>query len=101
MAHGPKRRLKDASDKALIAELRRLKDADPKVGAYVDAQTRLFSEQLREAIRASEISLKELARRTGVDDGVLSRFMRGERSLTLDSVDKLGSEFELVALYRP
>lgn len=39
--------------------------------------------QIRQAIRSSRMSLAELERRTGVDRSRLSRFLRGERSMTL------------------
>jgi transcriptional regulator with XRE-family HTH domain len=44
---------------------------------------------LREAIQASGLSLNQLGQRAGIDHSRLSRFVRGERDLTLDSVDKL------------
>ena len=51
------------------------------------------SESLRLAVslnlQRSKTSLAELARRSEVDVAQLSRFMRGKRSLTLDSVDRL------------
>lgn len=55
---------------------------------------------LREAIDASGLALTELQRRTGVDRSQLSRFMRGERSLTLQSVDSLADELGLRLVYR-
>ncbi|MDX1632893.1 MAG: helix-turn-helix transcriptional regulator [Thermoanaerobaculia bacterium] len=55
---------------------------------------------LREAIDASGLPLTELQRRTGVDRSQLSRFMRGERSLTLQSVDSLADELGLRLVYR-
>lgn len=48
-----------------------------------------ISAALRDAIRIDGRSLNALARESGVDSGQLSRFMRDERSLTLDSADKL------------
>jgi len=47
------------------------------------------SQSLRLAIRRSGLSLAELARRSGVSVAQLSYFVREERSLTLDSVDRL------------
>ena len=48
-----------------------------------------MANQIRRAIRKSGLSLNQLAEETGVDDGVLSRFMRDERSITLETAEKL------------
>lgn len=42
------------------------------------------AEQLRSAILASNLTLNEIRRRSGVDHGVLSRFLRRERDITLE-----------------
>ncbi len=55
---------------------------------------------LREAIEASGLPLTELQHRTGVDRSQLSRFLRGERSLTLRSMDLLADELGLRLVYR-
>lgn len=55
---------------------------------------------LREAIEASGLPLAELQRRTGVDRSQLSRFLRGERSLTVRSMDALATELGLRLVYR-
>ena len=44
-------------------------------------------DQLRDAIRSSGLSLNQLGECCGVDRGRLSRFMRGERGLSLESVE--------------
>jgi transcriptional regulator with XRE-family HTH domain len=46
-------------------------------------------DQLRDAIRNSGQSLSELSKTSGVDPGRLSRFMRGERTLTLPAVEAI------------
>lgn len=55
---------------------------------------------LRVAIQSDGRSLNALARESGVDSGQLSRFLRAERSLTVDSADMLiaalGLDCELV-----
>jgi transcriptional regulator with XRE-family HTH domain len=51
--------------------------------------------QLREVIRASGLSLNELGRRTGVSEGQLSRFIRGDRTLTLPAAAKMCLYFGL------
>jgi plasmid maintenance system antidote protein VapI len=50
-----------------------------------------ISEQLRDRIATSRLSPYELAQASGVDRSVLSRFLAGKRSLTLDTVDKLAA----------
>jgi plasmid maintenance system antidote protein VapI len=45
--------------------------------------------QIREAVRRSGRSLGELSRATGVGTDRISRFMRGERTLTLPAAAKL------------
>jgi transcriptional regulator with XRE-family HTH domain len=48
-----------------------------------------FPDYLREAIRASGMSLNQLGRLSHVDPGRLSRFLRGERDLTLEGVCRI------------
>src|SRR5437773_2474498 len=52
-------------------------------------ETSDMAEQLRRAIRASGQSLNQLGQERGVDSGRLSRFMRGERDLTLEATTRL------------
>jgi hypothetical protein len=63
----------------------RLAKREPETADYIQAQAPTFSDQLREALRVTGLSLKDLARRTRIDNGRLFRFLRGERSLTLES----------------
>jgi transcriptional regulator with XRE-family HTH domain len=46
-------------------------------------------ECIREAIQASGISLNQLGRLAQSDSGRLSRFMRGERDLTLEAASRI------------
>ena len=46
-------------------------------------------EQIRNAIRDSGQSLNQLSKLCGVDSGRLSRFMRGERELSLGAAEKV------------
>jgi transcriptional regulator with XRE-family HTH domain len=46
-------------------------------------------EQLREAIRGSGRSLNQIGKAAGVGPNQLSRFMRGERTLTLPVAEKI------------
>ena len=53
------------------------------------------SQSLRRAICESRQTLMQIEDKTGVDPGRLSRFMRGERGLTLNAVDALAKHFGL------
>ncbi len=53
-----------------------------------------LSEQLRRIIR-SEPSCYELAERAGVSRSTLTRFLKGERGLTTDTLDRLATVLKL------
>lgn len=56
-----------------------------------------IADQLLERIHASleSISLNQLARETGVDVASLHRWLKGERSISLDNADKLVAYYGL------
>jgi plasmid maintenance system antidote protein VapI len=66
-------------------------------------QVTSLSEELRQAIRDDGRTLTELARHCGVDPPRLSRFVRGQRLLTLPAVDAIARELgaRLVRPVRP
>ena len=45
--------------------------------------------QLRKAIKASGLTQYRIAKDTGVPQPVVNRFVNGERSITLETADKL------------
>ena len=51
-----------------------------------------FSDQVRRAIREAPITRYELSKRTGVDQAVLSRFLKGKVGMSLDSLDLIAAE---------
>jgi transcriptional regulator with XRE-family HTH domain len=53
------------------------------------------SEVVREAIRDSGLPIRELARRTGVEPSVLSRFMSEQVGISLSTFEKLADELGL------
>ncbi|MHB1038408.1 MAG: helix-turn-helix domain-containing protein [Pirellulales bacterium] len=55
----------------------------------------MLAEQFRKAIRESGLSYSQLAADSGVDKGILSRFMAGYRSMTLDTAEKLANFLRL------
>ena len=60
-----------------------------------------LSEQLRERIAAAGLSVYELARDAGVDRSVLSRFLAGKRTITLETADRLAVVLKLRLTDRP
>jgi plasmid maintenance system antidote protein VapI len=54
-----------------------------------------LSDQLRELITAAASSTYELARDAGVDRSVLSRFLAGKRTITLETADRLAKVLKL------
>ena len=53
------------------------------------------SVQVRRLIETCGISRYEIAKRTGIDDSTLSRFIAGERGLSCKALDALGQLFDL------
>ena len=54
-----------------------------------------LSQQLRTLIAAAGPSVYELARDAGVDRSVLSRFLAGKRTITLETADRLARVLKL------
>ena len=48
-----------------------------------------LSSELRDRLKATGLSANEIARRSKVPQPVISRFLRGERDLTLTTVERL------------
>jgi ribosome-binding protein aMBF1 (putative translation factor) len=62
--------------------------------AYVIGMGQL-AHKLREAIRNSGATQMEIAQAVGISDGIISRFMREERSMNLETAEKLAEHFGL------
>jgi transcriptional regulator with XRE-family HTH domain len=54
-----------------------------------------LEDQLRKAIEESGLPLYKLGERAGVSDGLLSNFVRGHRTMTLKTADKLAQALGL------
>jgi hypothetical protein len=54
-----------------------------------------FTDQLRQAVRDSELTRYAICVRTGIDQGTLCRFIKGRRGMSLASVDRLMDCLEL------
>lgn len=49
----------------------------------------LFSEQLKQAIDASELSRYRIAQESGVAQSTMSQFMTGKRAMSLANIDAI------------
>ena len=49
-----------------------------------------LSDQLRQIVEDCGLGQNEIARRAGVDKSALSRFVNGERGLSMKALDKVG-----------
>ena len=59
-----------------------------------------LSEQLRAAILDADISRYRMSKETGIDQSALSRFVSGERMLSMKAADKIGRLLELEIVQR-
>jgi len=48
-----------------------------------------FSEQLRDAVRRSELTRYAISKETGIDQSILARFVNHDAGLSLANIDKL------------
>lgn len=51
--------------------------------------------QLREAILSAKISRYQISQQTGIDEGMLSRFVHGHRTLTLRTASRVATALGL------
>lgn len=60
------------------------------------------SDQIRRMIRTCGLTRYQIAKRTGIDQSKLARFMSGERGLSTKALDTLGELLELeVVMHGP
>lgn len=55
------------------------------------AGSKTLTDQLRDAVRRSEVTRYRLSQELGIDQAALSRFVSGERGLSLEAIDKLAA----------
>ena len=62
-----------------------------------------LSDQIRTVVETSGVSGYRISAETGIDKAALSRFLSGERGLSMESLDLLAGYFEvkIVAPERP
>ena len=64
------------------------------IGPMGTKQTRL-SDQLRAAIKASEKSMGQIARESGIDIATISRFLHRKGGLSTDGLDRIADSLGL------
>lgn len=93
------RLLADQEQERIQALLEDLEDTQPIQALLEDLENPQVSEDLatvlREAIDTSGKTQYQLAQETGIDKSALSRFVSGERGLTLDTAAKLAAALNL------
>lgn len=60
-----------------------------------------LSDELRRYVRESDMLPIEIARRVGVNRSILSKFLKGERFLHVDTMDAIAELLELQLTKRP
>ena len=60
-----------------------------------------ISDQLRRAIQASDKTMGQIARESGIDIATISRFLRGKGGLSMDGVDAIGESLGLMLTTSP
>jgi transcriptional regulator with XRE-family HTH domain len=60
-----------------------------------------LSDQIRDAILKAGVSRYRIAKETGVDQPALSRFVHGERGLSIEALDAIGLYLGLTINSRP
>ena len=61
---------------------------------------RRFSDQIRDAIIASELSRYAICKAIGLSQSAMSRFMAGKSGLSLDALDRLAEHIGLEVVTR-
>ena len=51
--------------------------------------SKTLTDQIREAVKQSDLTRYEICRQTGIDKSSMSKFVSGERGLSLTHLDKL------------
>ena len=61
----------------------------------------MITERIQEAIRSGGMSRYAISKATGIDQGLLCRFMQGQSSLSFETAAKILDALELEVVIRP
>ena len=68
--------------------------------ASMPTEKQKMSERIRAEIEGSPVSRYRLAQETGIEESALSRFMSGNRGLSMEALDALFEYFDLDVVRR-
>lgn len=58
-------------------------------------------DELRKLVRRADVSRYAISKATGIDQGVLSKFVHGTRNLSVDSAERLADYFGFKVTLQP
>jgi DNA-binding phage protein len=61
----------------------------------------MITERIQEAIRSGGMSRYAISKATGIDQGLLCRFLKGQSSLSFETADKVLDALGLEVVIRP
>ncbi len=61
----------------------------------------MLTERIQEAIRSGGMSRYAISKTTGIDQGLLCRFLKGQSSLSFETADKVLEALGLEVVIRP
>jgi DNA-binding phage protein len=61
----------------------------------------MITERIQEAIRSGGMSRYAISKATGIDQGLLCRFLKGQSSLSFETADKVLDALGLEIVIRP
>jgi len=59
--------------------------------AYTVIMSKTLTDEIRDAVRQSELTCYRICQKTGIDKASMSKFLSGERGLSLAHLDKLAA----------
>ena len=63
-------------------------------------QTKLLTDQLRQALDDTGLTRYQIAKETGIDESALAKFYNGHRGLSMKAMNALGTYLELTIVMR-
>jgi antitoxin component HigA of HigAB toxin-antitoxin module len=72
------------------ATLKAMQEDDKKPASRKRKAANKLTDELRAAVAGCGMTLDDLTRATGVDKSALSRFVNGERGLSMEAMDAIG-----------